>query len=110
MPSCKNYFGKVFAHLAAALAISAASAETSNIGSTIYGNASVLKQFLGNLAIMLGLMFGVFLTRPGGVPKYAFFIAMIHSVALGWPRLYLFLKKSKTLGLIIAASNYIPLN
>lgn len=75
MPSCKNYFGKVFAHLAAALAISAASAETSNIGSTIYGNASVLIQFLGNLAIMLGLMFGVFLTRPGGVPKYAFFIA-----------------------------------
>jgi len=75
MPNCKNYFGKVFAHLAAALAISAASAETSNIGATIYGNASVLMKFLGNLAISLGLMYGVFMTRPGGVPKYLFFIA-----------------------------------
>lgn len=75
MPNCKNYFGKVFAHLAAALAISAASAETSNIGATIYGNASVLMKFLGNLAILFGLMYGVFMTRPGGVPKYAFFIA-----------------------------------
>jgi FtsH-binding integral membrane protein len=75
MPNCKNYFGKVFAHLAAALAISAASAETSNIGATMYGNASVLMQFLGNLAILFGLMYGVLLTRPGGVPKYAFFVA-----------------------------------
>jgi FtsH-binding integral membrane protein len=75
MPNCKNYFGKVFAHLAAALAISAVSAETSDIGSTIYGNASVLMKFLGNLAILLGLMYGISITRPGGVPKYVFFIA-----------------------------------
>lgn len=75
MPNCKNYFGKIFAHLAAALAISAVSAETSNIGATMYGNASVLMQFLGNLAIALGLMYGVLFTRPGGVPKYVFFVA-----------------------------------
>jgi len=75
MPSCNNYFGKIFAHLAAALAISAVSAETSNVGVTMYGDASQLIQFLGNLAIFFGLMFGVFLTAPGSIPKYAFFIA-----------------------------------
>lgn len=75
MPSCNNYFGKIFAHLAAALAISAVSAETSNVGATMYGDASQLIQFLGNLAIFFGLMYGVFLTAPGGIPKYAFFIA-----------------------------------
>jgi len=75
MPSCNNYFGKVFAHLAGALAVSALSAETSNIGVTLYGNSSVLVQFIGNLAILIGLMYGVFLTSPGGILKYAFFIA-----------------------------------
>ena len=75
MPSCNNYFGKIFAHLAAALAISAVSAETSNVGVTMYGDASQLIQFLGNLAIFFGLMYGVFLTAPGSIPKYAFFIA-----------------------------------
>jgi FtsH-binding integral membrane protein len=75
MPSCNNYFGKIFAHLAAALAISAVSAETSNVGVTMYGDASQLIQFLGNLAILFALMYGVFMTAPGGIPKYAFFIA-----------------------------------
>jgi FtsH-binding integral membrane protein len=73
MPSCTNYFGKLFAHLAAALAISAVSSETSNLGVTIYGNTSVLIQFLGNLAIMFGLLFGIYHTKPGGLPKYIFF-------------------------------------
>jgi len=41
----------------------------------MYGGASQLIQFLGNLAIFFGLMYGVFLTAPGGIPKYAFFIA-----------------------------------
>jgi FtsH-binding integral membrane protein len=75
MPSCNNYFGKIFAHLAAAIAISAVSAETSNVGATMYGDASQLIQFLGNLAIFFGLMYGIFWTAPGGIPKYAFFIA-----------------------------------
>lgn len=76
MPSCENFFGKTFAHLAAALAISAVSAETSNLGVTMYGGASQLVQFLGNLAILFGLMYGVrFWTAPGGIPKYAFFVA-----------------------------------
>jgi hypothetical protein len=74
--SCKYYYGKLFAHLAGALTISAVSAETSNIGNTIYGNTSVLIKFLANLAIMLLLLQGVFMTKPGGVPKYVLFIAL----------------------------------
>lgn len=74
--SCKYYYGKLFAHLAGALTVSAVSAETSNIGTKIYGNTSVLVQFLVNLAIMLLLLQGVFMTKPGGVPKYVFFIAL----------------------------------
>jgi hypothetical protein len=73
MPSCNNYFGKLFAHLAAALAVSAVSAETSNIGATMYGNSSVLIQFLGNLAILFGLLYGMYATKPGSVPKYVLF-------------------------------------
>jgi len=73
MPSCNNYFGKVFAHLAAALAISAVSAETSNIGATLYGNSSVLLKTIGNLVILFGLLYGIHATKPGSVPKYVLF-------------------------------------
>ena len=73
MPSCNNYFGKLFAHLAAALAVSAVSAETSNIGVTMYGNSSVLVKTLGNLAILIGLIFAMYATKPGSVPKYIIF-------------------------------------
>ena len=59
--------------MAAALAVSAVSAETSNIGATMYGNSSVLIKFLGNLAIMLGLLFGMYATKPGSIPKYLLF-------------------------------------
>ena len=73
MPSCDNYFGKLFAHLAAALAVSAVSAETSNIGATMYGNSSVLVQTIGNLAILFGLLYAMYATKPGSVPKYIIF-------------------------------------
>ena len=75
MPSCKYFFGKVFAHLAGALAVSAASAEYSNLGAELLGNSSVLIKFLVNVAIAIGLLYGVYLTQPGGIAKYAFFIA-----------------------------------
>lgn len=75
MPSCNNYFGKLFAHLAAALAVSAVSAETSNIGTTMYGNSSILIKLLGNLTIMFGLMYGMFITTPGSLAKYVIFAA-----------------------------------
>lgn len=74
MPSCDYYFGKVFAHLAAALAVSAISAQSSNIGTTMYGDTSKLLQFLGNMAILLGTLYGIYATKPGGIPKYALFL------------------------------------
>ena len=73
MPSCTNYFGKLFAHLAAALALSAVSAEKSNIGNTLYGNSSVLVKTVGNIAILLGLLYGILKTKPGSIPKYVLF-------------------------------------
>lgn len=75
MPSCKYYFGKVFAHLAGALAVSAASAEYSNASEKLLGGTSVLIHTLISLAILIGLLFGTQLTKPGGFAKYAFFIA-----------------------------------
>ena len=75
MPSCQNYFGKVFAHLAAALAVSAASAEYSDLGSTIMHGNTVLVKFVVNLIILFGLMFVLFKTAPGSVFKYTSFVA-----------------------------------
>ena len=75
MPSCKYFFGKVFAHLAGALAISAASAEYSNLGQQLLGGTSLLVQTLLSLGILLGLLFGTQMTKPGGFAKYGFFIA-----------------------------------
>lgn len=75
MPSCKYYFGKVFAHLAAALAVSAASAEYSNLGENLLGGTSKLIQALLSLGLLLGLLFATRWTKPGSIPKYAFFIA-----------------------------------
>ena len=74
MPSCDYYFGKLFAHLAAALAVSAVSAQSSDIGATMYGNASPLIKLLGNMAILVGTSYGMYATKPGGIPKYALFL------------------------------------
>ena len=75
MPSCKYFFGKVFAHLAGALAVSAASAEYSNLSEQLLGGTSLLIHSLLNFAILIGLLFGTQMTTPGSIPKYAFFIA-----------------------------------
>ena len=75
MPSCKYFFGKVFAHLAGALAVSAASAEYSNLNEQLLGGTSLLINSLLSFAILIGLLFGTQMTKPGSIPKYAFFIA-----------------------------------
>ena len=75
MPSCKYFFGKVFAHLAGALAVSAVSAEYSNLGQQLLGGTSLLVNTLLSLGILLGLLFGTQMTKPGGFAKYGFFIA-----------------------------------
>ena len=76
MPSCKYFFGKVFAHLAGALAISAASAEYSTLNENLLGGTSVLIRTLLSLGILIGLLFGTQLTRPGGFAKYGFFYCL----------------------------------
>ena len=73
--SCKYYFGKVFAHLAAALAVSAASAEYSNLGAQLLGNSSLLIKTVVNIAVAIGLLFGLQMTAPGSLFKYPLFIA-----------------------------------
>lgn len=75
MPSCTNYFGKIFAHLGAALVVSALSAEYSDIGDKILTIQSKLMNFVVNLAILLGLMYAIFSTKPGSIPKYIAFLA-----------------------------------
>ena len=75
MPSCNYYFGKVFAHLAGALAVSAASAEYSNLAYDLFGRLPPLINSILNLAITIGLLYGTILTQPGSILKYAFFIA-----------------------------------
>ena len=73
--SCKYYFGKVFAHLAGALAISAASAQYSNLGEQLLGNSSLLIKAVVNIAAAIGLLVGLRMTAPGSLFKYPLFIA-----------------------------------
>lgn len=75
MPSCQNYFGKVFAHVGGALAIAAVSAETSDIGAKALKGQHRMIQLLLNLVISFVLIYGVMRTKQGGIPKYLFFAA-----------------------------------
>lgn len=74
MPTCQNYLGKTFAHTGAALAIAALSAETSDIGSALFKGSHIM-QLIANIVIAFALIFGIYKTTPGGIPKYLFFIA-----------------------------------
>jgi len=76
MSSCKYFFGKVFAHLAGALAVSAASAEYSSLGTQLMGQSSPLIQAIVNLGLLFALIYGTKITPVGGFAKYAFFIAL----------------------------------
>ena len=73
MPTCTNYFGKLFAHLAGALALSAVSAESLDLYPAALERQSVLTQVIVSLVAIFGSMYGIYATRPGGIPKYAFF-------------------------------------
>ena len=65
MSNCSNYFGKVFAHVAAALGIAAGSAEYIHVLDRLISPKATLLSFFANLAILLVLMAGVFMTSPG---------------------------------------------
>lgn len=74
MAPCDYYFGKTFAHLAAALAVASASAEYSNLGAAIKLPASPIVNLVISFVILLGTLFGVMLTPPGSI-KYVCFAA-----------------------------------
>ena len=73
-PSCDAFFGKVFAHLAGAMAVSAASAEYIDMGDILKtGNFWV--DFFINLIILIGLLLAVQMTPTGSALKYIAFAA-----------------------------------
>lgn len=73
MSACDFYFGKVFAHLAGALAVSAASAEYSTAGDYLETGSKLLN-FIVELGILLVLIWGIFTTAPGSPLKYVLFV------------------------------------
>jgi FtsH-binding integral membrane protein len=81
MPSCDNYFGKIFAHLGGALAISALSAEYSDLDESLLKGQSVLVKFMIHIVVLFALLFLVMSTEPGSPFKYVAFIAL--AFALG---------------------------
>ena len=71
--SCNAYFGKVFAHLAGAMAVAAASAETVNITTDMLKGMSPFAVNIINAIITFLLLFGVMLLPPGSPLKYIAF-------------------------------------
>jgi hypothetical protein len=81
MPSCEFFYGKIFANLTAALVISTYSAEKLDIGKTMYKKIGftglnpwiklAINLFIGYLLVQ-----AVERTTPGGVAKYAAFLAL----------------------------------
>uniref|UniRef100_A0A6C0KSB4 Uncharacterized protein n=1 Tax=viral metagenome TaxID=1070528 RepID=A0A6C0KSB4_9ZZZZ len=74
MSNCSNYFGKVFAHIAAALGIAAGSAEYIHVLDRFIKTKASVLAFFANLTILLVLMAGVYMTSPGSPFKYVFFV------------------------------------
>ena len=74
MSNCNNYFGKVFAHVAAALGIAAGSAEYIHVLDRFIKTKGSFLLFFANLAILLVLLAGIFMTSPGSPFKYVFFV------------------------------------
>ena len=72
MSACDFYFGKVFAHLAGALAVSAVSAESIDASAYMETGSKLLDVVL-QLGILLALIWGIFITAPGSPLKYVLF-------------------------------------
>ena len=73
-PTCDAFFGKIFAHLAGAMAVSAASAEYVDIGSKLM-TGKLWLDLLINLGILFGLLYAVKKTPTGSAVKYIAFAA-----------------------------------
>lgn len=73
-PSCDFFFGKVFAHLGGAMAVSAASATYIDMGDFLK-TGSFWIDILIYFAILFGLLFAVQMTPTGSALKYIAFAA-----------------------------------
>jgi uncharacterized protein len=76
--ACDNYFGKVFAHLSAALAVAAASAEYSDLGANWLGRQTPLVSILVNIGVAIALIIAIYKTTPGSPLKYVAFGAFAY--------------------------------
>lgn len=73
-PTCDAFFGKIFAHLAGAMAVSAVSAEYVDIGS-MFKTGKLWLDILINLGILFALLYAVQATPTGSALKYIAFAA-----------------------------------
>jgi FtsH-binding integral membrane protein len=80
MSVCDHYYGKVFAHLAGGMGITALSAEYSNLGSKLIPGSPIGSAFV-LLGISLALIFGMNYVEPGGMMIYLLYAAF--AFALG---------------------------
>ena len=74
MSLCKNYYGKVFAHLTAAFGIASVSAEYVNILPIFAISGSRIAGIIILFGVTLLTLIGIFYTAPG-ILKYILFIA-----------------------------------
>ena len=80
MSVCDHYYGKVFAHLAGGMGITALSAEYSNLGSKLVPGSPIASALV-LLGISLAIIFGMNFAKPGGVLIYILYAAL--AFALG---------------------------
>ena len=80
MSVCDHYYGKVFAHLAGGMGITALSAEYSNLGLKLVPGSPIASAFV-LLGISLAIIFGMNFAKPGGILIYVLYAAL--AFALG---------------------------
>jgi FtsH-binding integral membrane protein len=71
-PTCDAFFGKIFAHLAGAMAVSAASAQYIDMGD-IFNFKNIWISLIINIIILILLLYLVFITPVGSIMKYGAF-------------------------------------
>ena len=74
MGLCTNYYGKLFAHLAATFGIASLSAEYINILPIFGLSRSKILSIILLIILTFGALYGIFNTAPGSILKYSFFI------------------------------------
>ena len=74
MSVCDHYYGKIFAHLAGGMGITALSAEYSNLGSKLIPGSPIASAF-ALFGISIALIFGMNYAEPGGILVYILYAA-----------------------------------